>query len=323
MIKVMQLITKKILPLLIAVCWSSISTVAQDVDSVENERLARMITLTDVVMSKEFNVPNFIKRVKEDTTFYKAFKNLRILNFSSLNSISMTDMSGNKLKASLNSRTRQVITNRCRLTHIEEEKVTGDFYTKNGEYNYYTAELYASLFFARTPICGEDNIVKGSTINPRNKSGMDKRKEQLKMLFFNPGKKITGIPFMGDKSNIFDPDIAAYYDMQVDAATYDGKDCYIFSITAKEDLTGSQRDKIVFDNMTTWFAAGSYEILARNYALSYNAGAYRFNVAMEVKLGWFGKLQVPTLLRYNGNWNVVFKAKEKGFFTATLYDFRN
>lgn len=318
----MQLITKKILPLLIAVCWLSTGTLAQDVDSLENERLARMITLTDVVMSKEFNVPNFIKRVKEDTTFYKAFKNLRILNFTSLNSITMTNKSGSKVEASLNSRTRQVITNRCRLTYVDEERTTGDFYTKKGDYNYYTAELYASLFFAKTPVCGEDNIVKGSTINPRNKSGMDKRKEQLKMLFFNPGKKITGIPFMGDKSNIFDPDIAAYYDMQVDAGTYEGKDCYIFSIKAKDDLTGSQRDKIVFDNMTTWFAAGSYEILARTYALSYGAGAYSFNVSMEVKLGWFGKLQVPTLLRYNGTWNVIFKAREKGFFTATLFDFK-
>ncbi len=318
----MQLITKKILPFLIAVCWLSTGALAQDVDSVENERLARMITLTDVVMSKEFNVPNFIKRVKEDTTFYKAFKNLRILNFTSLNSITMTNKSGSKVEASLNSRTRQLITNRCRLTHVDEERTTGDFYTKKGDYNYYTAELYASLFFAKTPVCGEDNIVKGSTINPRNKSGMDKRKEQLKMLFFNPGKKITGIPFMGDKSNIFDPDIAAYYDMQVDAGSYEGKDCYIFSIKAKEDLTGNQRDKIVFDNMTTWFAAGSYEILARTYALSYGAGAYSFNVNMEVKLGWFGKLQVPTLLRYNGNWNVIFKAKEKGFFTATLFDFK-
>ncbi len=323
MIVAMQLITKKILSLFFAICLFGVNSFAQEIDSIENARLARMITLTDVVMSKEFNVPNFIKRVKEDTTFYKAFKNLRILNFTSLNSITMTNKSGSKVEASLNSRTKQVITNRCRLTQVEEEKVTGDFYDKKGNYNYYTAELYASLFFAKTSICGEDNIVKGSTINPRNKSGMDKRKEQLKMLFFNPGKKITGIPFMGDKSNIFDPDIAAYYDMQVDAGTYEGKDCYIFSIKAKEDLSSGQRDKIVFDNMTTWFATNTYEILARNYALSYGAGAYSFNVAMEVKLGWFGKLQVPTLLRYNGNWNVILKAKERGFFTATLYDFKN
>ncbi len=30
------------------------------------------------------------------------------------------------------------------------------------------------------------------------------------MLFFNPGKKIPGIPFIGNKINIFDPDMAEH-----------------------------------------------------------------------------------------------------------------
>lgn len=291
-------------------------------DSVENERLARMITLTDVVIGKDFNVSRFITLVKNDTTFYKAFKNLRILGFTSLNDIRMLDKR-RKEKASLSSRTRQVVAEGCRTMITESGNTTGDMKKNNGEFNYYTAELYASLFFTEGKICGENNIVSGSSIDPRGKSGIDKRKEQLKMLFFNPGKRIPGIPFMGDKSNIFDPDIARYYNMQVDAGTCQGKDCYIFSVKAREDLTAGQRDKIVYDNMTTWFDARTLEILARNYDLSYSAGAYKFDVSMEVQLTRFGHLQVPSVLRYKGDWDVIFKKRERGVFTATLFDFRS
>lgn len=290
-------------------------------DSLDNRRLASMITLTDVVIGKDFNVARFITLVKNDTTFYKAFKNLRILGFTSLNDIRMNDKRG-KEKASLSSRTRQEVANGCRTMVTESEKTTGDMKNRSGGYNYYTADLYAGLFFTEGKICGETNIVHGSHIDPRGKSGMDKRKEQLKMLFFNPGKRIPGIPFMGDKSNVFDPDIAQYYNMQVDAGTYQGKDCYIFSIKAREDLRPGERDKIVYDNMTTWFDAKSLEILARNYDLSYSAGAYKFDVSMEVQLTRFGNLQVPSVLRYKGDWDVIFKKRERGVFTATLFDFR-
>ncbi len=294
--------------------------VAQEKDSIDNERLSRMITLTDVVIGKDFNVPKFIDRVKNDTSFYKAFKNLRVLGYTSLNDIRMLDKKG-KVQASLSSSTRQQVAAGCRTMTTEYERLTGDMRDKSGELNYYTAKLYASLFFTEGQVCGETNIVRGSALDPGSKSGMEKRKEQLKMLFFNPGKKIPGIPFMGDKSNIFDPDIARYYNMQVDAGTYNGKDCYIFSVRARPDLSGSERNRIVYDNMTTWFDAGTMEIVARNYDLSYNAGAYSFNVSMEVQLTRFGTLQVPSVLRYNGSWDVIFRKRERGVFTATLSSF--
>ena len=42
---------------------------------------------------------------------------------------------------------------------------------------------------------------------------MEKHKEQLKMLFFNPGKKINGLPFISGKTEIFDEPMAEKYDM--------------------------------------------------------------------------------------------------------------
>ena len=63
------------------------------------------------------------------------------------------------------------------------------------------------------------------------------------------------------------------------------------------------------------------EVVARNYDISYDAGVYDFNVHMEVEMTRFGSFLVPRTLRYSGNWDLVFKKRERGVFTATLFDF--
>jgi hypothetical protein len=101
-----------------------------------------------------------------------------------------------------------------------------------------------------------------------------------------------------------------------------GTNCYIFKILSKPGLSSSERDNIVFDNITTWFNAKTMEIEARDYDLSYNTLFYDFNVHMEVQMNKVNNLLVPQVLRYNGNWKVAFKKRERGQFTATLSDFR-
>lgn len=293
-------------------------TIAQDsAVNVEQKR----ITLKEVVVRSNLNVPAFIKRIQDDTTFYKAFRNLRVLGYTSLNDIRMMDRKG-KQKASLNSRTRQHAHNGCRHTEIMEESVTGDMYDKKRNLNYYTAEMYAGLFFARDTVCGETNIVKDMAFSLKNKKGLDKHKEQLKMLFFNPGKKIPGIPFIGGKIALFDEDVAKRYDFVIDMNAFKGEMCYVFTLTPRADLGDLKKDKIVVDEMVTWFRIDTWEIVARKYSLSYNAGVYDFEVHMEVEMTKFGEYLVPSLMRYNGNWNVMLKRRERGVFTATLFDFK-
>ena len=231
-----------------------------------------------------------------------------------MNDIRMKNKKG-EVTASLQSKTRQHVTKGCRTMEVLNESATGDFYDKDRGYNYYTAELYASLFFTSGQICGETNIVSGSQRNVKSKKGIEKNKEQLKMLFFDPGKKIPGIPLMGDKTAIFDKDNADRYDFSLDFVDYNGQSCYLFTIKAKGP------GGVVIDNMTTWFDSKSMNIVARNYDLSYDAGVYDFDVHMEVQMIQFGELTVPATLRYNGVWDVAFKKRERGVFTATLSDF--
>ncbi len=158
----------------------------------------KLITLTEIVINNKLNVPSFIERVRNDTTFYKAFRNLHIIGFTAINDIRMVTKKGD-IKASLKSKIKQVRSGNCRSMQVLEETVTGDMYDSKKNFNYYTGEMYAGLFFTKGNVCGEDNIVKGKEFSTAGLSGMEKHKQQLKMLFFNPGKKIN-IPLMGDKT---------------------------------------------------------------------------------------------------------------------------
>jgi hypothetical protein len=277
----------------------------------------KIITLSEVVVGKQLDVDVFINRIKNDTSFYKAFKNLHVLGFSAINDIRMLDKGG-ITKASFFSKTKQLYTGTCRKMETLEEQSSGDYYDSDHQLNYYTSQMYASLFFTKDSICNEDNIVSGTVFTTTDKSGMEKHKEQLKILFFNPGRKINGLPFMSSKTAIYDDDLAAHYDMGIDMDQYNNISCYVFKQKVKPGMEGG----IVVDEMTTWLDDRTYEVVARKYALSYDAGVYDFTVQMEVEMAHFGNLLVPSLIRYNGNWKAIFKKRERGVFTATLFDFK-
>ncbi len=292
------------------------SIFAQKIGDTTMEVGKKVITLSNIIIDNKLNVVEFIEKVKKDSSFYKAFKNLHIVNFNAINDIRMNDKNGS-LNASLFSRTQQTIKDGCRTMKVLEEKSTGDMYNESKEFNYYTANMYASLFFTNGTICGENNIVNGVEFSTEGKSGMEKRKEQLKMLFFNPGRRINGLPFMSNKTAIYDDDLADNYDMDIDYDRYNNTNCYVFRQKVKPDKKGS----VVVDEMNTWFNDSTYEVVARNYSLSYDAGVYDFKVDMEIQMTTVGNLTVPALIRYNGNWKAIFKKRERGVFTATLSNF--
>ena len=276
----------------------------------------KIITLSNFVINNKLNVPAFIEKVKNDSSFYKAFKNLRIINFTAINDIRMNNKNG-ALDASLHSRTKQAVKDGCRTMKVLEEKSTGDMYNDLKEFNYYTANMYASIFFTKDTICGENNIVNGAAFSTEGKSGMEKHKEQLKMLFFNPGRRINGLPFMSNKTAIYDDELADSYDMNIDWERYNNTNCYVFKQKVKPNRKGS----VVVDEMNTWFNDSTFEVIARNYSLSYDAGVYDFKVNMEIQMTTVGNLTVPAVIRYTGNWKAIFKKRERGVFTATLSDF--
>src|SRR5581483_11474370 len=78
------------------------------------------VLLKEVVVRNNLNVAAFIERIKNDTTFYKAFRNLKVLGYTSLNDIRMLDKKGN-VYASLSSKTKQHVQHGCRYTETLQE----------------------------------------------------------------------------------------------------------------------------------------------------------------------------------------------------------
>lgn len=261
---------------------------------------------------KGFDIKDFIERIKNDTTFYKAFRSMHLATYNADNNIKVFEKKGSKVKASLVSETKQIYRNGCRTMNVLEEHVTGDFYNRKKEYNYYTAELYASLFFTKGKVCGENNIVKGRLEDNDTKGSLEKNKAKLKQLMFNPGSKISGIPLMGNKSAIFDPEIAKMYDFRLAVEDKNGEPCYVFEATPKKERAGD----VVYKQFKTWFRQSDYSIVARDYALSYNTVAYDFDVIIHVDLQQVGNTLLPSFISYRGNWFAFTKGREKVSFTA-------
>ncbi|RYD56292.1 MAG: hypothetical protein EOP56_13240 [Sphingobacteriales bacterium] len=273
------------------------------------------IQMDDVVVTAArggWDVAAFIRRVQTDTTFFKSFKTLRVKSFTAHNDIRVYDSKG-RVDASLVSNTRTNAANGCRTMDVLDEKTTGDFYKRNGEYKYYTADLYAYLFFTKGRICNQNDIV-GNTMQERGKGQLEKSKYQLKQLIFNPGSKIDGIPFMGDKAAIFEPDQAKKYDFKLNSEEYNGVECYVFKAIPKADYA----DDVVYNELSTWFRKSDYSIVARDYSLSYKTLAYDFDVRMQVRTKLLGDRLVPTNISYDGNWHVFGKKRERVKFTTTL-----
>ncbi len=274
-------------------------------------------TLPVFVVNDSFKISRFIEYIKQDSSFYKSFKQLHLLNYTAINDIRMRN-NQNDCIASLHSKTQQFRSNGCRMMKTISEDISGDFFNDQNEYNYYTAKLYASLFFTKDKVCNETNTVQHSNINPKEKSGLEKHKDQLKQLFFNPGKQITGIPFMRNKTAIYDESLLKYYNTDITTEIKNGVNCIVFNQQVKPENI----KRVVVQEMKTWFDETTMQIVARDYELLSNAGVYDFNVKMEVSMIKIGQYYVPNLIRYVGDWKYVFKKRERGVFTITLFDFK-
>jgi hypothetical protein len=271
------------------------------------------IQISEVVISSAWNTAAFIQRVKEDTSFYKAFRSMHLQGYVSENIIKVVDSKG-ALKASYFCRSRQYRRQACRLMKQLQVQHSGDFFDRKGKYNYYTAQLYDYLFFTHDSVCGENDIVAGM-LKEHGTGKMEKSKYELKQLIFNPGCKVDGVPLMGEKACIFNEKELHKYTFKIYAEKLDSIDCIVLSIKPKQEYA----KEVVYNELLTWFRKSDKSIVARNYSLSFNTLIYDFDVKMKVRLAeMHGKL-LPVFISYNGNWHVLGKKREFVQFDNTIY----
>lgn len=267
----------------------------------------KYLSLDSVVIEEArsgFDVNAFIRLMQDDTTFYAAFRNLRKIEYVSHANMILYDKKW-KAEATYTGDAQQHIQNGCRWMEFSNVRVTGSFYD-DGQEAYYTAKMFAYIFLYKDTICTESNT------NPQQLPGYDKkiegRKDQLKVIMFDPGKKVDGVPFIKNKTAVFDFDIMKNYDFFISSESYLGRACYVFSFQLQEE---AKPKDVVVQKMQTWFDKETRQIIARSYDLQYDAGVYDFDVQMDVQLGMKSDIIIPTYIHYSGNWDVPGKPRER------------
>lgn len=268
----------------------------------------------EIKASRQIDIKYFIRQTMNDKTFYIAFKNLRKTNYTADNNIVFRDKKNNE-KASYKSRTIQRFTaKKCRFLQETDKQITGDFYTKNEVYNYYTMKMFARLFFQFDTICsGAD-----TSTNAVN-SEMQTREAQLRTLIFNPGKKVT-IPIIGNKLAIFSDEMQPYYQYTFEETMYGNQPAYLFSAKVKPEWSYKEhKSKTVIKSFDTYFSRDTKQVLGRKYKMKYAYFLFDFDVFMQIDLTKKGNEYLPQKVYYKGVWDIPFKKIENSDFNILFH----
>ncbi len=284
--------------------------------------IAAIVFMDSLVVSaarQGFDVEDFIQLVVEDESFYRAFKNLRFLSYSSDSEIFLFDKKGKK-DATYSSEIVQEYDGECRSMKVLKEEASDKFFKKKKAYRYYTAKLYDRLFYTHGRVCEKKDYHLNT--NEKQLKGMEKHINQLKRLIFQPGKEVN-VPVIGKKTALFDQKLSKYYNYSITSKTYKGgTDCYVFSAIVRPEFVTKKEGKTVIKHLETYFDKNNFQVVARDYQLEYSSAAFDFDVTMDIKLTKIGGKYVPEYIKYDGFWNVPLKKPEIAQFTVNFYDFQ-
>ncbi|MEM1322208.1 MAG: hypothetical protein AAGG75_18245 [Bacteroidota bacterium] len=263
-----------------------------------------------------FDVQDFIRKVREDKSFYAAFDNLRTLSYQSDNTIVMYRKNG-KEKAAYRGKIQQYSDGDCRVMEVIDEQISGNFFKrrKSRKHRYYTAKMHDRLFYSWGKIC------ESKVVEPKKPRGMDKHVAELKKLIFQPGERAE-VPLIGKKMEIFSKKMQPFYNYSISSERYrDIADCYVFTARVKPAFLKKKAGKTVFKLLKTYFDKESWQIVARDYELRYKSPLFDFDVKMNVELGTFEGHYIPELIQYDGYWDIPAKKPEISQFSLKFYQF--
>lgn len=269
-------------------------------DTIQTIQLDSTVNITAERLSAE----TFIRAVATDTSFYQAFRNMKKYAFTAENSIYTYDK-----KNKVNGKLYRKIKRNARapwITYLSKLD-TGHIFKKNGKYELYTAEMFDYIFMNAYQSAYSAGSAMGKAAD-KNAGYKDK----LKTLIFSPGRPVKGLPFIGDKTEIFTANMRQYYDYTFYSATYmDSIPVYRFKVTLKPDLSKWTKDGLMIKELTTIFDKRNFEILGRYVDMKYSNMLFDFNVQMNIEMQYFGEEKLPAKISYQGNWNVPLKKPER------------
>ncbi|MET3112857.1 hypothetical protein AAKU52_000575 [Pedobacter sp. CG_S7] len=273
-----------------------------------NPDTIKTITLDSSVniVAKRLSAETFIDAIISDTSFYKAFQQMKKYSFLAENSIYTYDKK-NKVNGSI----YRKIKHNSQAPKMEYlvKKDDGRIYKKNGKFQLYTVELFDYIFMNayKSEFSAADFEAK-----PSGGGSNASYKDKLKTLIFSPGRPVKGLPFIGSKTEIFTPNMRQYYDYSFYSATYlDSIPVYRFKVSVKPDLSSWTKDGLMIKELITIFDKRNFEILGRYVDMKYSNMLFDFDVQMNIEMSYFGEEKLPSKISYQGNWNVPLKKEER------------
>jgi hypothetical protein len=266
------------------------------------------------IHSHRLNAQDFIDAVVADTSFYKAFYNMKKYAFIAENRIFTYDKK-NKVDGKIYRKLKHSNVAGAHKIEYIAKRDSGTLYKSNGKYQLYTVEMFDYIFMNAY----NSDFVKGPSL-PGSGGKNESYKDKLKTLIFAPGTRVKGIPFISSKTEIFSRDLREYYFYKFSRGTYlDSIPVYIFKVVCKPST--SDGDTMIKE-MTTIFDMRNFQILGRYVDMKYSNIFFSFNVQMNIELAKFNNELLPVKITYQGNWDVPFHKVERASFLIVHKDYK-
>ncbi|MDB5125476.1 MAG: hypothetical protein JWP94_3605 [Mucilaginibacter sp.] len=301
--------------LLLAFTITSSLAIAQQIQRFNPDTIKTIVIDSAInIRSHRLNAQDFIDAVMADTSFYKAFQNMKNFGFTAENRIFTYDKK-NKVDGKIY---RKLLHSNIAGKHKTEflaKQDSGSVYKKNGKYQLYTVEMFDFIF---TNAYNSD-FTKGAAL-PGQGGKNESYKDKLKTLIFTPGRKVKGIPFISSKTEIFSPDMQEYYRYEFARGKYlDTIPVYRFKVITKPST--SDGDTMIKE-MTTIFDERTFQILGRYIDMKFSNMFVDFNVQMDIELNNFQGQLLPVKITYQGNWDIPFHKEERASFLIVQKDYK-
>ncbi|RYE17702.1 MAG: hypothetical protein EOP51_23420 [Sphingobacteriales bacterium] len=265
------------------------------------------------INSHKLNAQDFIDAVLADTSFYKAFRNMKAYAFTAENRIFTYDKK-NRVNGKIYRKLRHSNSaGKHKIQYIAKQD-TGTLYKKNGKYQLYTVEMFDYIFMNAY----NSDFIKGDAL-PGSGGKNEGYKAKLKTLIFRPGVKVKGIPFISSKTEIFSRDMRQFYTYQFARGKYlDSIPVYRFKVIRKNSTAPND---VMINEMTTIFDTRTFQILGRYIDMKFSNLLFDFDVQMNIEMNSFDGELLPTKISYQGNWDIPFHKEERASFLIVHKDY--
>jgi hypothetical protein len=304
--------------LLLAFCFPffALYSNAQKINRYNPDTLYTVVIDSPVnIRSHRLRAQDFIDAVMQDTSFYLAFRNMKGYAFTAENRVFTYDKK-NKVEGKIYRKIlHSNVAGAHKLQYIAKAD-SGKVFKKNGKYQLYTVEMFDYIFMNAY----NSDFVKADAVPGEAKGKNEGYKAKLKTLIFTPGRKVSGIPFISSKTEIFGPDLRQFYHYEFERGKYlDSIPVYRFKVVRKPS---SSVDDVMIQEMTTIFDVRNFQILGRYIDMKYSNMFFDFDVQMNIELNNFNGELLPTKITYQGNWDIPFHKEERASFLILHKDYK-